>query len=67
MSEVESICLKTLKYVEELFAIEAQCSEIVNKKPRISKNAPQLYHNQIMEIAQGYKQLFLEIAEKKRK
>ena len=67
MNDTERTKLRTFDYIKEYFDIESKCEEIVNKKPKVSKNATLLYHNVILQIAQEYKQLFLEIADKKRK
>ena len=57
--------LKTAAIIKESFNIGEQCAKMTSLKPKCSKNVANLYYNQIKEIATEYKQLFIDIAEKK--
>lgn len=67
MNEAAPIKLKSFEIVKQLFDIEGACEEMVTRKPRVSRNVLQAYHKDVMEIAKGYKQLFLDIVDKKQK
>lgn len=67
MNEGVGVQLKSRDLVKQLFDIEEECLDILRRKPKVSKNVFQAYNKDIMEIAKGYKNVFLSLVEKKQK
>lgn len=67
MNEGVGVQLKSRDLVKQLFDIEEECLDILKRKPKVSKNVLQAYHKDITEIAKGYRDVFVDLKEKKKK
>lgn len=67
MNDLDTIRLKSVDIINQLFNIEDECAILLSKKPRVSRNVRQAYHKDIMAIALEYKQMFLDIVDRKKK
>lgn len=57
--------LKSRILAKQEFDIQGECADILNRKPKVSRNVLQAYHKEILDIAKTSKQILLDIATKK--
>lgn len=62
---MSSLELKSRTIAKQEFDIQGECTNVLSRKPRVSRNVLQAYHKEILEIAKMSKQVLLDIATKK--
>lgn len=65
--DTDPTTLRSVEIAKKDFGFHEEALQLLGKKPRVSRNVLQAYHKEILAIAKSLKQLFLDIAEKKKK